>query len=129
MRRLSPEQVRRIKAMRADGYSQHATAVAVGCTRGTVRKYAPGYIGKVDNAPLREAFLASNRTASDIARSVGWLDRGSPDTSRVRRALGLRDDLSGTNGIRSRRRLIDAETAGLIAEALGMGAWEIEEAA
>jgi ribosomal protein S27AE len=49
----------------------------------------------IDVAPLRDAFLKSDLTASEVARRLGW-SRGRsytgapmPDGSRVRRALGL----------------------------------------
>jgi hypothetical protein len=123
--RLSELQVARIKRMRADGHTAKETAEALGCSSWTVLRVAPGHPGKVPNDRLRDAFLASDRTAADVARSLGWLDkRGKAESSRVLRTLGLKDDVSG-RGTRSRRRLIDWETGSLIAEAIGVGPWEV----
>lgn len=41
-------------------------------------------------APLREAFERSGYRAADVARELGWFQRGKPDGGRVRRVLGLR---------------------------------------
>jgi hypothetical protein len=48
--------------------------------------------------------------------TTGW------DGQRVLRTLGLADEWS--HGRTVRRRLIDAETAGDLAEAMGFGRWE-----
>ena len=47
---------------------------------------------RVALAPLREAFLRSELTPSDVARRVGYERGGRPDTLRVRRVLGLTDE-------------------------------------
>lgn len=110
-----------------DGLTQEQAAARAGVSIDTVRYYAPGRVGKIDNAALRERFERSPLTAADVARAVGWTyeRRGRPraDTSRVKRALGLQDDVS--HGCRGRRVLIDAETAALIAEAIGVEPWEV----
>ena len=84
---------------------------------------------KVANKPLREAFLASNLTAADVARRMGWFSRGYGDTSRVRRKLGLRPETSsGRNekyGPRHRHH-IDVEHAEALGEILGVAPWELE---
>src|SRR4051812_28234305 len=94
-----------IRELRADGYTATATAEIVGCSATTVKHYAPGRIGKVPVAPLREAFLASPLTAADVARELGWWAGKDADVSRVRRTLGLLDDVNGA-GKRSRRTLV-----------------------
>lgn len=128
-RRLTELQVARIKRMRADGHTAEATARAVGCDPRTVRAHAPGYLGKVPNDRLREAFLASGRSAADVARSLGWDSGKGADTSRVRRTLGINRSTStpsrGQGRYHSRRRLIDWETGALIAEAIGIMPWEV----
>jgi hypothetical protein len=123
-RPLTEWQVARIKRMRADGLPSPEVAAVVGCSDSTVRKHAPGYPGKVPNDRLREAFLASRRSAADVARALGWESGNGADTGRVRRTLGLLDDISRT-GARHRRRLIDWETGSLIAEAIGVMPWEV----
>jgi hypothetical protein len=58
---------------------------------------------------LREAFEASDVSASELARRLGWF---KPDSGRVRRALfGLPSRPGG---------FVRAETAGALAEALGL---------
>jgi hypothetical protein len=122
---LAELQVARIKRMRADGHTQPATAAAVGCDLSTVKKYAPGRPGKVPNDRLREAFLASGRSAADVARFLGWEgSRGGADGSRVRRKLGILPGIS-PRGTRSHWRLIDWEAGSLIAEAIGVMPWEV----
>lgn len=116
-----------------DGMTGAQVAAILGCSPSTAVQYAPGRPGKIDNASLREAFLRSGMTAADVARSIGWLyaHRSSrplqADGARVRKVLGLEDTVSRTRGrtYRSRRIMIDAETAGLIADAIGVGPWEI----
>lgn len=123
--RLTELQVARIKRMRADGHKLEEIAEAVGCHPQTAGKHAPGPVGKVRNDRLREAFLESGRSAPDVARALGWEgSRGAADGSRVKRTLGLLPDISRT-GARNRRRLIDWETGSLIAEAIGVGPWEV----
>lgn len=43
----------------------------------------------IDVEPLQRAFLESGLTASEVARRLGWEWNGRPDTTRVRRRLGL----------------------------------------
>jgi transcriptional regulator with XRE-family HTH domain len=148
-RPMTPVEVRQIRKLRyQDGFSQAQIAAMVGCAVTTVRQYAPGLSktgiwkpGKIDNAPLREAFLTSGLSAGHVAKELGWLSLQSKlsadgskrwqwwtgDVSRVRRALGLADDVSHRNGsvLRSRRTLIDAEVAGRIAEAVGVAPWSV----
>jgi hypothetical protein len=44
---------------------------------------------QVPVAPLREAFLRSGLTATEVARAAGWV-RHQADCARVARSLGLR---------------------------------------
>lgn len=129
--RLTTLDIKRIRRLRyRDGLTARETAAIIGCNVSTVLRYAPGRIGKVPNDKLRAAFERSPMTASDVARSMGWTCRvggGSTcaDSGRVKRALGIYPNVSGSHGGRSYGRMIDAETAGLIAEALGLMAWEV----
>jgi hypothetical protein len=132
MSKLTEFQVRRIRELRADGYTQRQVADMVGCSTSPVAKYAPGRVGKVPVAPVREAFLASGRTAVDVARRAGWMYTRSSgltvaDGSLVKRSLGLLDDSSGGTGRRSRRKVMDAEMAATLAEAIGVAPWEVIE--
>ena len=121
--------VARIRELRyGDGLSAARTAEVVGCCEGTVLRYAPGSPGRVPVAPVREAFEASRLTAADVARRLGWWDRGSADSARLKRALGINGNVPADPRYRSRRyysTLIDAETAALIAEAIGVAPWEV----
>jgi hypothetical protein len=108
-----------------DGLSTPVVAQAVGCCLRTVTEHAPGYIGKVPNEPLRQAFLASRVTAVEVARDLGWRAGPRADSSRVKRTLGLLDEISRHGGKRYRRRLIDWETASLIADAIDVPRWEV----
>lgn len=125
-RRLDADEVEAIRRMRSDGYTISTVAETLGHNERTVWRYAPGRPGKVPVAPLREAFLASPLTATDVARSLGWWEnRGWPDGARVKRALGLLPDISGTTHRRTYRNLTDAETVQLIAEAIGVAPWSV----
>jgi len=117
------EEIRELRYL--DGLSARRVADMFDMSPWTVLRYAPGRPGKVPVAPLREAFLSSPATTGDIARAMGWWDRkGSADTSRVKRTLGLQDDIAG-DGRRSRRTMADAETVMLIAEAIGVSPWAV----
>jgi len=120
-RLLTPAEVARVRELRyTDGLTMEATAMIVGCHTSTVKRHAPGHPGKIPNDRLREAFLASGRSACEVALAIGWTylkaGRVTGDGSRLRRALGVRW---------SSQRLIDAEAASQIAEAIGVGPWEI----
>lgn len=78
---------------------------------------------KVDNAPLRQAFVDSGLTATEVAERCGWLQRGNADTSRVKRVLGILPESS--NGRRYHRREVGSDTAALVAGALGLDPWEV----
>lgn len=124
--RLTTHDVRRIRELRyGDGLTLRAVAQIVGCSSEAVRCYAPGRPGKVPNDKLRAAFLASGLTAGEVGRRMGWLCRACGDAARVKRSLGL---LPSGNKRRNRAytaRNIDAETAALMAEAIGVMPWEI----
>lgn len=126
MSALSAQQVRRIRVLRyEDGLSAREVALLVGCHETTVWRIAPGRPGKVSNAAVRAIFEQSGLTAAEVARRMDWVDPRSPgsgDSARVKRALGLLEDVNG--GRRARRTRIDAETAGQLAEAMGHEAWE-----
>lgn len=128
--RLTTLDIKRIKRLRyRDGLTIEQTAQAIGCGITTIKQYAPGHIGKVPNDKLRAAFEKSGQTAADVARRMGWMCRlgnggTCADVTRVKRTLGLLPEVNG-KGHRSTRRLIDAETAGLMAEAIGLMAWEV----
>ncbi len=97
-------------------------------------------VQRVDVAPLREAFERSDVGAYALAKQIGWTKAWVDprnhtghvmtiaDTSRLQRALGLRSDASVSNRqtasrgrhYRSTRTTIPADTALLIADALGL---------
>lgn len=79
---------------------------------------------------LRDRYEASPVTASDLARELGWYACGSPDSSRVKRSLGLIMETSGPRygkRVRKFRKTMDIDTAERIGDALGMAWWEIEQ--
>ena len=124
--RLTAREIARIKELRyMDGMTQEEIARQVGCALTTVRRHAPGRPGKIDNAKLRLAFLMSGCSAPFVARELDWkAGKDKWDGSRVRRTLGLIEDVNG-RGKRSRRVMIDAEHAQLIAEAIGVAPWSV----
>jgi hypothetical protein len=82
----------------------------------------------VEVAPLRDAFLGSGLSASEVARRLGWqrkhLHRGKyrqmPDASRVTRMLGIRVYAPG-RGYPSRARCgMSYENAAKLADAIGV---------
>jgi predicted transcriptional regulator len=120
--------VARIRRLRRDGMSQERVAVLVGCGVNAVRKYAPGRPGKIDNAPVRRIFQEEEArrglNAHAVAREMEWMAGTVKfDCSRVLRTLGLREHVNGA-GVSSTRKMIDAETAERLAEAMGRERWE-----
>lgn len=131
MRALTTTEVARVRELRyLDGLTISQTAALTGLGTDCVRRYAPGRPGKVDNELLREAFVASCKQAADVARTVGWLcskDDGRwvyGDGSRVKRTLGILPTVAGHGGSQF-RRMIDAEVAEVLAEAIGVAPWEV----
>jgi transcriptional regulator with XRE-family HTH domain len=127
---LSEARVALLRELRLrDGLTQREVATRVGCCRATVARLAPGRVGKAPVAPLREAFLASGLSAAEVARRLGWSWMRGPylyyDSSRVKRTLGLLDDVSGVTGGRSRRVVVDVELISRIADAIGVMPWEV----
>lgn len=121
---MTDEEIALIRELRAAGHTQSDIARITGFSHNSVCRLVPGWVGKVPVAPLRQAFLDSPVTAADIARDLGWWDsRGDADSARVKRTLGLVPDRK--NGHQSRRRLVDAETVQLIAEAIGISPFAV----
>jgi hypothetical protein len=82
-------------------------------------------------APLQERFLKlverGEITTNEVALRCGWIrsDTNAPDSTRVRRALGLKECL--TRGGETTKRVqtrVRYETAVLLAEALNMDPFE-----
>jgi hypothetical protein len=72
-------------------------------------------------APLREAFLASGKTAPEVATAVGWFCKGDQgDGSRVKRTLGISPESDGRC-----HETADYDTLWLLADAIGVQAWEV----
>lgn len=79
----------------------------------------------VDNvpvAPLREAFLRSPLSRTELALALGWEHNGRPDGTRVERALGLvPTPVSPKDGGGSNiRQSVKYKTAVAICRALGL---------
>lgn len=132
MTRVSGSDVAAIRELRyIDGLTLWQVSARTGLSPQVIQYHAPGRPGKIDNASIRDAFVASTVTPTTIARALGWtfVDRSGcskPDVTRLKRTLGIVDTVGGHHGqYRQRRRMIDAETAGLIAEALGLQRWEV----
>jgi hypothetical protein len=83
---------------------------------------APHY-DLVDVAPLREAFLASGISISEVSRRLGWTCRRSDrpghkaDTARLKRALGMQRERVCVRGGYLNRR-IGYDLAARIADAI-----------
>lgn len=74
---------------------------------------------KVDNKILREVFLKSNLRATDVAKEIGWISQGHGDGSRLKRTLGLLNDINGSKCC-TIRQYINIEIAEKIALAIGV---------
>jgi hypothetical protein len=78
----------------------------------------------VDSTPLRDAFERSGLSASELCVRLNWRQRcGKPDTSRLKRALGLMPMWSGGRAACSAR--IGLDRAALIADALNLDPREV----
>jgi hypothetical protein len=126
---VTTDEAARIRKLRyEEGLAVDVIAQALGRGSGTVRRHAPGRVGKVPNDKLRAAFEASGLTATEVARRAGWRYRKGADLFgdgvRVKRTLGVVDDVNGAKQ-RSVRKWIDAEAAALLAEAIGVAPWEV----
>lgn len=118
-------QIRELRYM--DGWTCERVAGVTGIHPRTVGKIAPGRPGKVSNDRVRAMFERSRLSAHAVAQAMGWEKaagdgRASADGRRVLRALGLLPEVS--RGYESFRSMIDAETAMLLAEAMGHAGWE-----
>lgn len=72
---------------------------------------------EMDVAPLQQAFLASGRNASEVARELGWT---RPDGNRVKRVLGLSNYSQGRGRRRRRRESCSYEMYVEVARAIGV---------
>lgn len=95
---------------------------------------------KIPLAPLREAFLESGRTASEVARSLGWTrtsysrnqggHRRGPyrvaDSERVRRTLGIIPENQGHGYPPKLRERCSYEMAVRLALAIGIDPFEVD---
>lgn len=139
---LTAWELAQLKELRnMDGMSSTRVAEIIGCSAGYVRTLAPGRPGKIDNTLIREAFVRSGASATWVAQEIGWValhgkwNRNRTkrwtwycgDGSRVRRTLGLIDDVSYKTGraYRARRTLVDAEHVAMIADAIGVAPWAV----
>jgi hypothetical protein len=124
-RKVRDERIRDLRYV--DGMTCQGVAMLMGIHPTRVRQVAPGRPGKIDNTLLCEAFQRSGRTATSVARELGWGPANNPDGGQVNKTLGL--TMTGGGGhkmqYRQYRRMIDAGTAGRIADVLGIGRWEI----
>lgn len=116
------EKIRELRYM--DGLSTVEVAQRYGLSRYTVGRIAPGRPGKIDNAAARAAFLRSGKSASAVARDLGWGSGRRPEASRVRKTLGITMSRDG-RGSSQYRRFVDAETLGLIARSIGVEPWQV----
>lgn len=116
----------RIKELRyMDGLSTREVAQRYGLSRYTVGLIAPGRPGKIDNTAARAAFIRSQKSASAVARDLGWWSGRHPEASRVLRTLGISLTVGGGTRTAQYRRFVDAETLGLIAQSIGVEPWQV----
>jgi len=73
--------------------------------------------------PLRDAFLRSGVSASELARRLGWV---RPDSERVRRSLGLKLDQNSRGYPPRLRETTSYERALAIADALGIDPSDVD---
>lgn len=79
---------------------------------------------RIDVGPLRAAFVRSGLTTSEVCNRMGWKNPdGSPDTTRLLRALGLKAHVS--RGYRTCAQRINIDRAALIADALNVDPFEV----
>ena len=93
--------------------------------------YEPGP-GSLPTAPLRERFLDTGTSLSELAERLGWMTRGKPDKAKVGRCLGLLPETSSKRDpegarLRYRRQRIDHDVAVAIGDALGLSPHEYEQ--
>ena len=72
---------------------------------------------RVSVEPLREAFLRSGLTLSELARRCGWVHNGKADVSGTARRLGLEPQRI-RGGLGRKTELIDYERAVAVVKAL-----------
>lgn len=117
------ERIRELRYM--DGRSCEVVACEVGLVARTVQRIAPGRPGKIDNTLLREAFLRSGKSASAVARDLGWYSGRYPEASRVRKTLGITLTYGGARRKAQYRTFVDADTVERIAESIGVERWKV----
>lgn len=79
---------------------------------------------RVDNAPLRAAFLQGDKSLADVCRALEWTRSGGrTDTSRLRRTLGLMPAYSRGGSLMLGTVL--EEVARTVCEALGRSFEEV----
>lgn len=84
---------------------------------------------EVDVAPLREAFLASGKSAADVALDLGWFRHSKGcghlgDGSRVRRRLGI--TRQWTRGKARYQERCSYEMASQLARAIGVDPVDVD---
>lgn len=86
---------------------------------------------RVPNRRLREEFERRRAlgwlTSHDVALRLGWLSPdGSPDVSRVLRALGIAISYNCRNGAPRKQRMLSYERAIRIAEAMNLDPVDVD---
>lgn len=122
--RVTREERREILRLRyVEHWSTARVARHVGRCEGTVKRIAPGRVGKVDNTSLREAVVRvvgrGEVSWGEIARRMGWVN-GRADTPRVKKTLGLVPTPNGHGYPPSIRVLVGVDTAVRLLDAVGL---------
>jgi transcriptional regulator with XRE-family HTH domain len=125
-----PETVDAAVALKARGVPQVAIAQMLGTSEAAVSRWVRGKSRRAnrERVPvdrLRDAFLVSDRSTSDVARGMGWFKgNGKANEGSVTAALGLRA-VPTRKGCRYVRKTVDIDTAERLAKAIGVDPWEV----
>ena len=127
---LDPEQRSRVIRLREEGFSLAVIAVSTGLPPLLVSVVQPEQ-RRVSNERLREGLLTGLSSANEIALNLGWYcGRRSPkpDTGRVKRVLGVNENITRKKGktYRTRASDIDLDLFLMIGQIMGLDPWELE---
>lgn len=121
------------RQLRADGLTYLEIGEQLGACPTTVRRWlVHGFPEiRVDNTPLRDAFLRSGWRAFALAREIGMVNRrGVPDSTGLRVALGIKPTVASNSerarpGDRACRQTMTASLAERLLSPLGLDPWEV----
>lgn len=77
--------------------------------------------------PFRQRVEEAQIPMSVVALRLGWLDRGQPDSSRVKRTLGMKPYHASRGYGPRHRELVTSRMAEQLCDVLGIGPHELED--